>query len=221
MGEVAVPAIVRPNGVPHADPFLAAHARLRADGAIQFDLPAFAPPATPDWALALLRLLRPLLAALAPIAPYLRYLVWAAAAALLLFVGWRLYRRFGPLLRRSRAAAAGDAAEDWRPEATPARALLAEADALAAGGRFAEASHLLLHRSIAEIDRYRPRLIRPAATSRDIAAIEGLPAPARATFALIARTVERGLFAGRDVGAGDWQAARRAYEDFAFPGLWR
>lgn len=212
---------VRPIDPSPADPFLAAHARLRTDGAIQFDFPAFAPPVTPDWLLALARWLRPLFERLAPFSPYLRFLLWIALAALLLFVGWRLYRRFGHLRRKGRVVPDKVTSEDWRPEAAPARALLDEADALAAAGQFAEAARLLLHRSIAEIERHRPRLIRPSATSRDIAATTELPVPARDTFAAIARTVERGLFAGRAVDAAEWRSARTAYEDFAFPAVWR
>jgi hypothetical protein len=33
--------------------------------------------------------------------------------------------------------------------------------------------------------------------------------------------VERSLFGGRTLGAGDWQACRAAYEDFAFAPAWK
>jgi hypothetical protein len=69
--------------------------------------------------------------------------------------------------------------ESWRPDAAVARVLLADADALAAKGRYAEAAHLLLRRSVQDIEGSRPRLVRPALTSRDIAAHPGLPDAAR------------------------------------------
>ena len=111
--------------------------------------------------------------------------------------------------------------ETWAPEAAPARAWLREADALAAEGRYAEAVHHLLFRSIEDIGRRRPRLVRPALTSRELAAAEALPPPARSLFARIAGLVEHSLFGGRPVEAGDWTAARAAYADLVLPGTWR
>ena len=111
--------------------------------------------------------------------------------------------------------------EEWRPEAAPARSWLEEADALADKGRFAEAIHHLLLRSIDDIARRRPRLVRPALTSRELSASDGMPAAARQLFAAIAGLVERSLFGGREVGQADWSAARTAYADFALPKAWR
>ena len=68
-----------------------------------------------------------------------------------------LYMVFGESLafrfRQKEKAAVPDVSivPDLRPEAARARALLEDADALAAQGRFAEAVHLLLFRSIDEI----------------------------------------------------------------------
>ena len=62
-------------------------------------------------------------------------------------------------------------------------------------GRYSEAAHLLLFRSIEDIDARRPDLVRPALTSRDIAALPRSPARPRRAFARIAMMVERSLFA--------------------------
>ena len=67
----------------------------------------------------------------------------------------------------------------------------------------------------------RPRLVRPALTSRELAAAEAVPPVARDLFSRIARLVERSLFGGRAVDAGDWSTARAAYADFVLPGTWR
>src|SRR3546814_12270255 len=53
---------------------------------------------------------------------------------------------------------------------------------LAASGHYAEAVHLLLRRSIEEIERRRPHLVRPALTSRDIADSAAIPLDARRVF---------------------------------------
>jgi hypothetical protein len=103
----------------------------------------------------------------------------------------------------------------------PVRSWLDEADALAAQGKFAEAIHHLLFRSIEDISSRRPNLVRPALTSREIAASRAIPSRAGELFASIARLVERSLFGGRAVGEGDWLEARTAYADFALAKAWR
>ena len=163
-----------------------------------------------------------------PDAPFARILLWAVLAVAVLALASAVYERIRHgrwrLPRRRPAAAADpgpDEEETWSPEAAPARSWLREADALAAQGRYAEAVHHLLFRSIEDIGRRRPRLVRPALTSRELAAAEALPPPARTLFARIAGLVERSLFGGRAVAAGDWTEARAAYADLVLPGTWR
>ena len=103
----------------------------------------------------------------------------------------------------------------------PVRSWLEEADALAAQGKYAEAIHHLLFRSIEDISNRRPNVVRPALTSREIAASRAIPSRAAELFAGIARLVERSLFGGRTVGETDWVEARGAYTDFALAKAWR
>jgi hypothetical protein len=212
---------------------------LRADSSIQFTLqPAPPAPKPPQWWVDfghwLGRVLRPVvhfldwIASFMPNAPFARILLWAVLAAAALFVGAIVYQRVRHgewrLPRRRRAVAVEAAAEEeaqWTPEAAPARAWLQEADALAARGLYAEAVHHLLFRSVEDIARRRPRLVRPALTSRELAAASAIPAAARDLFARIAALVERSLFGGRPVGEPDWTSARAAYADFVLPGSWR
>jgi hypothetical protein len=119
------------------------------------------------------------------------------------------------------AHAVDGAEEEWMPDGAPVRAWLAEADALAAKGRYAEAIHLLLFRSVEDIARRRPQVVRPALTSRELAAAPGVPGSARALFARIAAGVEASLFGGRAVDEEGWVMARAAYADFALPGAWK
>ena len=125
-----------------------------------------------------------------------------------------------PNLLKKKPARTKSAPADWRPTEAVARALLDEADKLAAAGRYAEAARLLLHRSIEEIEGRRPRLVRPALTSREISGLPDIPEAARTTFAAIAAVVERSFFGGRDVDAAGFAECRRTYEAFAFPGAW-
>lgn len=190
---------------------------VRADSDIQFsevEIPQEAPDPPPDW---LVDFLEWLSDALAPVGralvaswPVLQWVLLALAIAL---VGYILWRMFGPDLasRRSRRGAVNE----WVPDQNAALALLEEADRLAAEGRFDEATHLLLKRSVGQIAEARPDLVEPSTTAREIAAQPALPAGARTAFGVIADRVERSLFALRRLSADDWQVARAAYADFA------
>ena len=127
------------------------------------------------------------------------------------------------LLARFRKPKVEDEGDDfeWRPDEGGARNLLAEADRLAAEGRYGEAAHLVLGRSLEDIASRRPGLLKPALTARAIALMTELPAPARAAFGQIAATVERSLWARQEIDLSSWQSARSAYEDFAFGAHWR
>ena len=221
-----------------SDPqFRQAWRALRGDGSVQFDLtPAAPPPHAPDWLRTLGRWIgeafRPIgraidwITSLMPEAPYARILLWAVliagALALIALVVQRLRTGEWRLaLWRRRGGAGIEAEDEWLPEAAPARAWLEEADALAARGEFAEAVHHLLRRSIDDIAWRRPQLVRPALTSRELAASDGIPRAARDLFSSIARLVERSLFGGRPVGEPDWLEARATYSDFILPAAWR
>jgi len=188
-----------------------AHQRLLADRSIQFDLPRVQPAETPAWLTDLVRAIYPLL----------EVLFWIMAAILIAFllyglISWASGRGWPSWRRRAEAEE-----ESWRPDEAPARQLLGEADRLAAEGLYGEAARLLLYRSIEDIDARRPDLVRPALTSRDIAALPDIPGGPRSAFARIAMLVERSLFAARPLAEPDWRDCRSAYEDFAFAEGWR
>ena len=183
-----------------------AHARLRADKDVQFDLPHVPPPKVPDvhgpgFDLSILF-----------------WIVVAIGAAIILYLIVRAIAnrvRSGPdEVSPEREVAA------WRPEEKVARALLAEADAMAAAGRYDEAARLLLHRGLEDIAKRRPKLLRPALTSREIARVGILPDAVRGAFAAMAAPVERSLFGGRPLDRAAWEEARAAYGDFALPKAW-
>lgn len=161
-----------------------------------------------------------------PDAPYAQILLWtvlALAAAALGFAIFNRVRHGQWRLRFPRRASLAQISveDDWSAEQAPARSWLEEADELARQGRYADAVHRLLFRSIDDIARRRPALIRPALTSREIAGSKGIPARARDLFTSIAGLVERSLFGGRPVAERDWLDARQAYSDFALPRAWQ
>jgi hypothetical protein len=178
--------------------------------------PAPRPP-PPAW----LHWLDQLLSGMGPLFKALFWIAVALAVTAILYYAarWISGGAFDFLRRRKRGDAAAE--PEWRPEEAPARALLSEADALAAEGRYDEAAHLLLFRSIEEIDKRRPALVRPALTSRDIAGAPQLPNGPRGSFQRIVQAVERSLFGGRTLGEADWTGCRAAYEEFAFAHEWQ
>ncbi len=200
--------------------FAAAHAKLLAGKDLQFDFTAYQPPSPPpDW---LTRLLETLGKAFVAAAPVMKYVFWGGLILGAGLIAWFLLR---DLIRirpgdRARPANLTEGEQSWRPAAAKARALLSDADALAAEGRFAEAAHLLLARSIDDFSDHRPGVVRPALTSRDLARLDAMPAEARGAFASIAQVVERSLFGGRPVDADGFAACRRAYHDFALAERW-
>jgi len=211
---------------------------LRADPSTQFALsPPPRPPRPPAWLETvgqwlLDHLFRPIgkllnwIGSFFPNAPYAQILLWTvlaiAAAGLCVIIFNRIRHGEWRLPLPWRSSVTQIPAEDaWSPDETPARSWLEEADQLAGAGRYADAVHHLLFRSIDDIARQRPRLIRPALTSREIARSQSIPERARNLFAAIAGLVERSLFGGRPVDEGDWLQARQAYSDFALPRVWQ
>ena len=188
---------------------------VRDNPDLQFEpvqMPQEAPP--PGWWLRFLEwlgdVMAPVAALFIAIWPILKWVLLAALIALVLYA---LYRLIDPATLRRRPRQ--DRQEEWVPEQQAALALLEEADRLAAEGRFDEATHLLLMRSVGQIAEARPDLVDPSSTAREIAAEPELGDKARSACAVIAERVERSLFALRSLSAEDWQAARAAYADFA------
>ncbi|WP_338114958.1 hypothetical protein [Novosphingobium olei] len=181
-------------------------------------LPPKAPSPPPEWLAALMRWLARLFE------PLGRWLGkgWGTIEILLLIAAaigalWILASFLLPILRnRARRPAE---AEDWTPDAGEAAILLADADRLAGEGRFDEAAHLLLRRSVQQIAAARPALLSPSDTARDIAAMPALPTGARTAFGTMASAVERALYALRPLAREDWDQARAAYAAFARVGL--
>lgn len=217
MGRVAVIIPVagteQTAAAPAGGGFDAAHAALAADRTLQFQARGIEPPpAPPAW-------LRPLFEFLNFIGPALVYVFWAVLAllvlALLYFIGRELIRIRLPKRKEKLVIQ-----EDWRPTFDAALALLSDVDALAEKGLYDEAVHLLLLRSINDIQGRLPNAVRPALTARDIAALSRLPEAARPAFSRIARAVESSLFGGRSVDRATFVECRQAYEAFAFPQAW-
>ncbi|MEZ5684048.1 hypothetical protein [Novosphingobium sp.] len=200
---------------------------VHSDASIQYaPLPELSEKAAepPVWLKALGELLRdlfePIGRAFGMSWEVLKWVLIGIGALILLYVLWQVFQ---PLIQRWRLRQHGEGHTvddpEWAPGRQEALALLEDADRLAAEGRFDEATHLLLHRSVRQIAAARPDWVHPASTAREIAAIGALPDAARQAFALIAARVERSFFALGALSSTDWQAARDAYAEFALQRL--
>lgn len=200
-----------------------AHAALLKDSELQLVRPerdAEPPPPVkppPAW----LRAIGEFIEALGPV---FRVIFWIAVAGIILGI---LYFLFGEALRirfggrkTPRQKLADDILTDIRPDAARARSLLDEADALAQEGRYAEAVHLLLFRSIEDIQARLEGGVPTSLTAREIAALGRLPDRAKKGLAPIIQVVEKSYFGGRLVDEAGWQHARSSYEGFAFGDGW-
>ncbi len=211
--DAAVGTAAPPFGDPAAAD--AAHKSLKADPTIQFDFPEFIPEQsqTPEW-------IRDIFRALGNFIDWVgggwTVIMWIAIALVVIALAFAIFPPLRAWLIDRLASRDGvEATPGWAPEASVARALLVEADQLAATGRYDEAVRLLLHRSVEDIERWRGDKLRPSWTSRDIARIEALPDAARMVFGRIVADVERSLFAGQPLGQADWIRARADYAGFA------
>jgi hypothetical protein len=216
---------VRAVAAPAVDPKVAAAVeRIKAEGDTQFDFSPPPPPEPPEpqfdggWLADFFTWLARDGNGLVQVLAYA--LIGLVVLAILYFTVPVVQETVDRWLRRAPKDAASDE-PGWQPDHAQSRNLLAEADALAADGRYAEAAHLLLGRSLEDIANRRPGLIKPALTARAIAHVEDLPGAARDALTSIVAAVERSRWARRAIDAGDWQAARSSYETFAFGPHWR
>lgn len=187
-----------------------AYNKVRGMGQIQYDFPSIKPPdPPPEW-------LAKIIEFLSGASSGIRYFIYALAALLFLYILYRIFPAFRIWVDQRFVRTSPDTEADvWQPEINRARALLEEAEALAAEGYYAEAVHLLLWRSIGIIGTRLPKLLKPSLTARDIARAPELPDDARAAFATIADVVELSLFGRRPVDREGWERCRDAYSRFA------
>ena len=141
---------------------------------------------------------------------------------LALAVAYILYLILNAVVIAKRSYVKAEKAEDipnipvYQPDAETARVLMDDADGLAAKGNYAEAVHILLFRSIQDIEDKRPHHVKRSLTSREIASLSILSPKARDVFSQIGKLVENSFFGGRPLGVEDYELSKAAYKAFAF-----
>ena len=185
---------------------------LKRDESIQYDLADVIPPkpqsafskALSDFFLGLFKILFPIL----------ELCFWIGVGILIMsvlyLIGRTIYEtRFAKPVKKEKH-------EDpeiplYEPARAQARILLDEVDRLAAEGKYGEAVHTLLFRSIQDIDRNRPNVIRRSLTAREIGSLSILTQNSRQAFSTIAGVSELSHFGGTPIGKSGFDVARQAY----------
>lgn len=193
-----------------------AHEALLRQKDLQLNFPRYELPEIPKWFVNLVHWFE-------KAGPAFQILYWVAGATALLVLLffltrflWRLKRPEHATIQDIRSAMA-----EWRPTEAQAHALLADADNLAGEGEYAEAVHLLLLRSIEDLEEFRPRVVKRSYTAREIEQLSAIPHTVRTAFAGITQVVEKSRYGGYEVTALDYANCRVEYEHFAFPQSWR
>lgn len=141
-----------------------------------------------------------------------RLVLWGAIALGIVLIAWSM-RDALPGISRARKIRARDFEPDAAaPVAERMKEAQLEADDLARQGRIAEAMHVLLLRSLAELRRRLGLSFAASLTSREILRRIDLPDSGRAGLTDIVARVERAYFGGHAVEPADYEACRHSYE---------
>ncbi|WP_340119355.1 hypothetical protein [Pelagibius sp. 7325] len=150
-------------------------------------------------------------------------LFWLLVAAVVAMVLFFLYSLLSDLLqnrdafRRNRENKAAGPARIKTPtieRRTVDRRSLAEADRLAAEGRFSEAIHLLLLVAMDRLHRELGPRVAPAMTGREVLRLPALPEATVAPLTRMVQVSEINHFGGRAAAAPDYQSCRDAFLRF-------
>ncbi|MCF6293892.1 MAG: hypothetical protein L3J04_10915 [Robiginitomaculum sp.] len=203
---------------PISDPALiAAHAELLEDRKYQFEFSKPPEPRKPpkgfQWLSDFLNFS----------GEFFKWIFWVGLAALVASIAWLILREILKIRFKNKKKSQKENPEIqiYQPEATVAKTLLEEADKLAAQGEFAEAVHLLLFRSIEDIEKFLPGHIRTSQTSREIEVISLIPEHPRSGFERLRQAVESSFFGQQPIDKNGYSDCRLAYEDFAFSASWK
>lgn len=204
----------------NSDKFDDAFRAMKRDEKLQFDLPPAPEPPKLDWLESFFKGLAGFIEAILPLLKIIFFVGIGAIIALVLYAIAKVI--YETRFKREAKEVIEEASPPlYVPDQDQARILLEDVDALAAQGRFEEAVHELLFRSIQDIDIHRPNTIRRSLTSREIAALKILTPATREAFATIGGVVETSYFGGKTIGKDEFDICRAAYAQFAQKSAWK
>ncbi|MEP3890007.1 MAG: hypothetical protein ABJN69_06035 [Hellea sp.] len=193
---------------------------MKRDEKLQFELPPAPEPPKVNWLENLFEVIGKFIIAILPLLKIIFFVGLGVIIALILYaIAKVIYEtRFK---REAKEVVKAAPPPLYTPDQDQARILLEDVDAMAAEGRYEEAVHELLFRSIQDIDIRRPNTIRRSLTSREIAALKILTPETRQAFAKIGGVVETSYFGGKTIGREEFDICRAAYAQFAQKDAWK
>ena len=217
LGILALSAIVAAQS---SDAFDSAFRAMKRDEKLQFELPPPPEPPKLDW---LERFFEGLANFIELILPVLKIIFFVGLGAIIALILYAIAKVIYETRFKREPKEVVEAAPPplYTPDQDQARILLEDVDAMAAEGRFEDAVHELLFRSIQDIDIRRPNTIRRSLTSREIAALKILTPETREAFATIGGVVETSYFGGITIGQAEFDICRAAYAQFARKSSWQ
>ena len=197
-----------------ADPIEEAHETVRKDTSLQFEFSETEPlEPPPSWLVDFFDFIAGIFRSLGPV---INFVFWVGLILICAAIAFLVGRYFWRQYTGDRSSDKADPAPElYRPAPAFVRSLLEDADRLAREGDYAAAVHVILFRSIEDIQQRRPHSVRESFTSREIAGLDILPTLARREFSNIAATVERSRFAGKNIDAALFAQCRASYVSFA------
>jgi hypothetical protein len=138
------------------------------------------------------------------------YIVMAVVLAIVLF--WLLRGSMG--YESDHRVAEAEAESDEADRGVVERPL-GDAEALASSGRFADAVHTLLLKTLMELAMKRGQPLQSSLTSREIVARVGLPDSARAALTEIVDVVEISHFGDLPIGENEYRKCLDSYSRFS------
>jgi hypothetical protein len=143
------------------------------------------------------------------------YVMWVVVAILALLVIALVLRELTGFEAKVSVPVGGDAPEHAAATAAIVEQPLDDAEVLARAGRFGEAIHALLLRTLEELMRRLDRPLPRSRTSREILAETRLPDEARGALGHLVSAVEVSFFGGAEPGAEDYQICVERFRRFA------
>lgn len=203
-----------------SDRFDDAFRAMKRDEKLQFELPPAPEPPKLDW---LENVFKGIAAFIELILPLLKVIFFVGLGAIIALILYAIAKVIYETRFKREAKEVVEIAPPplYTPDQDQARILLEDVDAMAAEGRYEEAVHELLFRSIQDIDIRRPNTIRRSLTSREIAALKILTPETRIAFAKIGGVVETSYFGGKKIGRAEFDICRAAYAQFAQKSAWK
>lgn len=202
------------------DIFDEAFRAMKRDDKLQFELPPAPEPPKLGWLENFLKGIAKFIDAILPLLKIIFYVGIGAIIALILYAIAKVI--YETRFKRDPKEIVEEAPPPlYVPDQDQARILLEDVDAMAAEGRYEEAVHELLFRSIQDIDIRRPNTIRRSLTSREIAALKILTPATREAFSKIGGVVETSYFGGQKIGKAEFDICRAAYAQFAQKSAWK